>query len=61
MTAVFSTVDEELEAEFLVACHALTEARLHCYHRDSPENRAALALAEADMDAVLDMANESKS
>lgn len=55
-----STMDDELQAEFIIACHALTEARLHCYHRDSPENRAALALAEADVDAVLDMWLESQ-
>lgn len=54
------TLDDELYAEWLVACHDLTDARLRCYYRDSPDNRAAVAAAEADIDAVLDMWLESR-
>jgi len=57
---MLDTVDDELYAEFVVACHELTDARLKCYYRDSPDNRAAIAAAEADIDAVLDMVNESR-
>jgi len=56
-----ATLADDLRADFLAACNDLTAAHLMKFHKDTPENRQAVADAEAGIDAVLDMWLETRA
>ena len=55
MTTVHDSLADQLGRDFARACSALTRARLQLRTRDDPRNREAVALRQAEADAVLDM------
>ena len=55
-----ATLHDQMHAEFTLAAMNRLRARFQLERRDSPENRAACAAAAEEIDAVLDMWNESR-
>jgi hypothetical protein len=55
MTPVHDSLADQLSRDFTHACAELTRARLQLRTRDDLRNREAVALRQAEADAVLDM------
>jgi hypothetical protein len=55
MTVTLDDIRDELEVDFGLARHELTEARMRQLHKDTPQHRVAVADCWARIDTILDL------